>query len=225
MLCVLCATTRFNDGKTVIHCPTAPTAEYAPLNGPTAFGTIPEPPHVSIAEIAVAPADGIHLLHRRHDADDAARPLAGDDLAAIPIAFAQHQIADARHVTRRHPNRVGRVLGDREIAFLVLRRSIPILELQRDGELRLELVVDIASRELFEDRAGDVEIPVAVQHVGAGLLRTARRRLRQIVAGVRRGMVDTGARRDDVTDRRLLFDREETADVIDVQLLRASCRA
>ena len=49
----------------------------------------------------------------------------------------------------------------------------------------VELVVDVASRELLEDEASRVEIPVAVEHVGPWRLRASRRRLVEIVSGVR----------------------------------------
>jgi len=71
---------------------------------------------------------------------------------------------------------------------------------------------------VLEDRAGGVEVPVAVEHVGSGLLRAPGRRLVQVVAGVRGRMVDAGAGGDEVVDRGLLLDGEETSDVIEPQI-------
>jgi hypothetical protein len=91
-------------------------------------------------------------------------------LLPVPVALVEHQVADARHVARGNDDRIGRILRDGEVPRLGLDAPVPVLEFQRDGELGLELVVDVPLREVLEGGAGGVEIPVAVEHVAAGLL-------------------------------------------------------
>src|SRR3979411_564743 len=93
-----------------------------------------------------------------------------------------------------------------------------ILHAQRPRDHVAERLVDIAAGELCEDRAERVEVPVAIAPRGA-------RRLGvpwwldglhpwRLVTG---RMVDAGARRQQIVDRRLLLDRAEPLDVVDAE--------
>src|SRR3954466_2309095 len=101
----------------------------------------------------------------------------------------------------------------------MLRRSIPVLHPDRSRYVGLEGIVDIAPRFFLEGSAGGVEIPVAVEKIGAVLLRSAGRGAVEIVARVRSRMIDAASRHDQIADRRLLLGRRQASDVVEAKLL------
>src|SRR5687768_15239752 len=146
---------------------------------------VPHPPEIAVAPWALAPARGVHLGNRRERLCDFVDPRARCHLPASPIAFAQHQVPDARHVARREVHVICEVLRSARVARFLMRGTIEILHAERLYEIRLERVVDVATRFFLENRAERVEVPVAVKIVRAGLLRSSRRRACEIVARVR----------------------------------------
>jgi hypothetical protein len=179
---------------------------------------IPNPPQVAVPPRSAAPRLGIHLVHRRDRARALADPRAWHDLPAVPVAIAQHQVADARHVTHGEVHVIGAVDGAGGVAGAAVQLAPEVLHAQWLYQLALQRVVDAAAGELLEDRAEHVEVPVAVQVVFAGLLRPARRSAGQVVTGVGGGVVDAGAGREQMPHLRLLLRRRQTQHVIDAEL-------
>jgi hypothetical protein len=95
--------------------------------------------------------------------------------------------------------------------------GVVIVRSQSSGEG----VVDPASGLLLEHVAGRVEIPVVAQEVGARGLRAAWRRRSGVAAAAVGGrVVDARACRDQVAHARLALDWQQSADVVDAQLLQ-----
>src|SRR5690606_22915040 len=154
---------------------------------------IEDPPQVAVAEAAVAAPGRVHLVHRRDRARALAHPRTRHDLPAGPVALAQHEVADARHVARREVRVVGQVLRSRGVAAEAWPRAVDVRHAARAGERLVERVEDALAGELREDGAQRVEVPVVVEVVLAGRLRPAGRRAGHVVAAVGRGVVDAGA--------------------------------
>ena len=132
----------------------------------------------------------------------------------------EHEQADARHVAHREVHVIGHVLRARRVAGLPLDLPVEVLHADRPREVGLDGVVDVPPGQLLEDGAGGVEVPVVVEVVRARLLRAPRRRAVGGVAGVRRRVIDTRPRGDQVLDGRLELPREQPADVRELQLLQ-----
>src|SRR5687767_5444121 len=99
-----------------------------------------------------------------------------------------------------------------------MRRPIEVLHPNGPNDIALECVVDIALRHELEGTAEGIEVPVAVQHVRTVLLRAARRSTGEVVASVRRLVVDPGTRRQQVAYRRFLLLIGQATNVVHTQL-------
>src|SRR5437667_57546 len=70
---------------------------------------------------------GVRVGMRGHETRRAAHPRARDDLSILPAAFPQREQPEPRHVARRQPDVIGRILRHGGIAGLSLSRAIEIL--------------------------------------------------------------------------------------------------
>ena len=85
----------------------------------------------------------------------------------LPLALAQHEVPEARHVARREAHLVLRKPGLRQVVHLRLTPAIEVLHAEWTCEIALERVVDVLPRQRFERGAGGVEVPVLVLEVRA----------------------------------------------------------
>ena len=191
------------------------------LEGTGNHRSIPNPPHVPVPELSTSQGRGIHLLTRRDHGDDPFGPVAGDHLLSVPVSLAEHQLAEARHVPRRERHVVGQVHRPGRVARFAVLRTIPVLESQGLDQIRGEGVVDVLARQSLEYGSGRIEVPVAVEHVGAGLLGAARRSVGQVVAEIRSGVIHAGTRGDEVLHLGPSLDGKQTADIVHSHLLQS----
>ncbi len=113
---------------------------------------------------------------------------------------------------------IGEIPRARGVATLSLRVLIPVLHPDRYGEVGAKRVVDVSPSLLLEDRADGVEIPVAIELIGAMRFGSARRSGGQVVSRVRRGVIHTRACGKEVADGGLSLAGQQPANVIEVQL-------
>src|SRR5258708_37746860 len=101
------------------------------------------------------------------------RPIARDHLLPVPVSFAEHELADARHVAGGKMDRVGGDDGFLRITLFLLQRAIEILHAERVREVALQSVVDILTGHLLESRPRRLEVPGRVDVIRPTLLATA----------------------------------------------------
>src|SRR5262249_44511519 len=107
-------------------------------------------------------------------------PIRRNDLLPVPLAAPRHDEAEPCHVASRKKHVVGEITRLILVSHHALACLMKVLHLQWPSQVSVQGVEYLFPCRLFEDRAGDVEIPVVVKKIFTRLVRAARWNVRLV---------------------------------------------
>ncbi len=138
--------------------------------------------------VAVAKASGRRPGARNMQGGAFRHPCCRDQLATSPLAVGQHEHAQPRHVSARKEKMIGVVARPlRPVTQHVLPGRVKIFHAERTRKVIREGLEHRPSGEFFVNRSGDVEIPVVVEELTAGLYRPTDRAILAVARTVPKG--------------------------------------